>query len=79
MKSASVIETAVPKGLNPGAYDVTVLNSRGQKATLTKGYAVTGGVQAKEGCGCNSAGADVLGLIALALTMVRWRTRSSGE
>ena len=50
--------------MNAGVYDVSVINTRGEKATLTKGLTVTAGQTAKQGCGCDSSGGAMLGLLA---------------
>lgn len=73
IKSQKVLETVVPRGLKADAYDVSVINARGQKATLSKGFTVTTGQTAKSGCGCDAGGASSLGLLALAIAGVRRR------
>jgi MYXO-CTERM domain-containing protein len=74
-KSANVIETSVPKGLSSGVYDVSVINTRGEKATLTNGFTISAGVNAKEGCGCGSGPGALFGL-ALLLGLAIRRRRS---
>ncbi|MBK7861738.1 MAG: IPT/TIG domain-containing protein [Archangiaceae bacterium] len=66
VKSAVVISAEVPAGLDPGVYDVTVINLDGQRARLTGAFTVTDDVATRQGCSCGAS--DGLGLAwALAL------------
>ena len=75
VKSTSVIESTVPSGMTPGVYDVVVIDTAGEMATLKMGFTVRSASTAKSGCGCNdSAGIEGLLLVA-GLALARRRSR----
>lgn len=67
-KSGSVLETTLEPGTSPGVYDVTVINSDGERAVLPQALTVHEGTSVQTGCSCNAVspwfGAGIFALIA---------------
>ncbi|MHB8873152.1 MAG: IPT/TIG domain-containing protein [Myxococcaceae bacterium] len=75
-KSAAVLNTTVPSGLDPGTHDVRVVNPDGKQAKLEKAFTVYSGTRAHpNGCGCGSGGpaAGVFAALGLVLLLARRR------
>jgi MYXO-CTERM domain-containing protein len=73
---AVLLATVAPRTLNPGVYDVTVINNDGSDAVLTQALTVTEGVTAGKGCSCATAGGVELAAVGLLLLLTRRRRRS---